>query len=438
MNLKNILVDYKKNSNLKMIVSNIAWMLYNRFFLIVFNLIVVVQIANYYGANEYGLYQYAVSVVALFEIIVTFVDARVVKKRFVFINDNDVVWNAELVRIFFSIICILCGTVFVFINEENKEFNIIFFILMLNMVILNLRFGMQNRYEYLLKTKKIIIVSNISLILIGILQLVALSFKFPIIFIALITLFGSVINLGLVCIQYYRDYGKITQGKFDTTIIKAFILESLPLAFAASCSIVYSRCGTIMLGNMLSKADVGIYAISLKLMGGISIMLVPIRESVYPRMIELYEKDKKLYESRYIQISSILTWLYFSGVGFSFLALPYLFNFLKPEYALAFPVYQICVLSVFFMFNAGLRTGHFTLINRGNILAYSQLASIISNIILNYILIKRFGLYGVAISIVLTQGISLFFSNLFFGEDGREVFIWQLKALNPKYCFRQY
>ena len=154
-------------------------------------------------------------------------------------------------------------------------------------------------------------------------------------------------------------------------------------------------------------------------------------------MIELYDKDRKKYEKRYIQITSLLTWIYIIGVLISFVVLPYAFKYLKAEYSQAFPIYQIYVLGSFFMYNAGLRAGHYTLINRGNVLMYSQIISVILNVILNYALINAIGIYGAAIATGITQGISLFVSNLFFGECGREVFKWQLVSLNPANIFRR-
>ena len=152
-------------------------------------------------------------------------------------------------------------------------------------------------------------------------------------------------------------------------------------------------------------------------------------------MIELYKYDRKQYGKRYVQITSILTWIYIVGVLVSFVVLPYIFRFINPEYSDAFPVYKVYVIGTFFMYNAGLRAGHYTLINRGSILMYSQFFSVIMNIILNYILIKMIGIYGAAIATGVTQGVSLLVSNLFFGKDGREVFVWQVKGLNPLYIF---
>ncbi len=427
----------KKNRSLIRIFKNTGWMLFDKVFILILNLVVTVRIANYYGKETYGVYQYAVSVVALFEILVGFVDGRVVKKNYSKENAEELVWNATLTRLLFSFLSLLGGFVYLFFCKESEDYYLIFLILLVNAIILNLRFGMQNRYEYLLKSKKIIIASNVALSMGGILQLVAVSFHASIVSIAIITAFSSLISFVIVYIQYRKEFGRLIQGKINKALLKGLIKESLPLAIAASCSVIYSRCDSIMVGDMISKEEVGIYSIAVKLISVVQIGISPIRESVYPKLIELYETSKEQYARRYIQITAILTWVYILGVALSFFVLPYAFRFLDDEYAQAFPIYQVYVLGTFFSYNAGLRAGHYTLINRGKVMMYSQMISVVVNLILNFFLIFKIGVFGAAISTVITQAISLFFSNLFFGKEGREVFIWQIKGINPLYAIKK-
>ncbi len=427
----------KKGSNLKKILYNTGWMLFDKVFILILNLVVTVRIANYYGTLGYGTYQYAVSVVALFEILVTFVDGRIVKKRYTTVDSEELVWNATITRLLFSVVSLVGGIVYILFSNENEDYYAIFIILLLNSIIINLRFGMQNRYEYLLKSKKVIIASNIALTLGGVLQIAAISLHMSIMAIAIITALSSFVSLVIVYIQYRIEFGSLIKGRIKKDLIKCLILESLPLAIAASCAIIYSRCDSIMIGNMLSREEVGIYAIAVKLITVVQIGIAPIRESVYPKMIQLYSTNRDEYGKCYVKITSLLTWIYIIGVLISFVVLPYVLRVLKPEYSEAFPIYQVYVIGTFFMYNAGLRAGHFTLINRGNVLMFSQVISVVLNLILNYFLIMKMGLYGAAIATGVTQGVSLMLSNLFFGETGREVFNWQLKGFNPIYIFKK-
>lgn len=425
----------KKVNNFKRVLENTGWMFFDKVFILILSLVVTVRIANYYGTLGYGTYQYAISVVALFEILVTFVDARVVKKRYTSENPEELVWNATITRMLFSAVSLIIGIIYLFLCNEQEEYYAIFLVLLVNAIIINLRFGMQNRYEYLLKSKKVIVASNIALTIGAGLQLAAVSLQLSVLAIAIITAFSSLVTLIIVYIQYRNDFGKLIQGRLKKELVFGLIRESLPLAVAASCAVIYSRCDSIMIGNMLSKEEVGIYAIAVKLISIVQIGITPIRESVYPKMIELYGTDKNQYEKRYVQITAILTWIYIIGVAASFFILPYAFRLLKPEYSSAFPVYLVYVIGTFFMYNAGLRAGHYTLINRGNVLMYSQIISVVVNVVLNYVLIKSIGMYGAAIATGITQGISLLVSNLFFGRTGREVFRWQIKGINPVYIF---
>ena len=424
-----------KNKSTQKILSNIVWMLFDKVFILVLNLLVTVRIANYYGSLGYGTYQYAASVVALFEIVITFIDARVVKKCYNTEDPSELVWNATVSCTIFSAISIFGGILYLLVCKENIEYKTLFSILIINSAVLNLRFGMANRYEYLLMSRKVIFASNIALSVGGILQLIAVSLRLSIVAIAIINLFSSVISLIIIWLQYRIQFGKLVRRQIKKRLILELIRESLPLAIAASCAIIYSRCDSIMIGNMLSKSDVGIYAIAVKIINIVQIGLSPVRESVYPQMIELYNSDKKKYEQRYLQVTSLLTWIYIVGVLASFVVLPFAFRFLNPEYEKAYPLYQIYVIGTFFMYNAALRAGHYTLINRGNILLISTVISMAVNIVLNYFGIRQFGINGAAIATAVTQCISLMISNLFFHKDGREIFCWQIKAINPKWIF---
>ena len=363
-------------------------------------------------------------------------DGRVVKKRYLKYDASTLVYNATVCRVIFSTVSAVIGVIYVLAAGRGSDFSLMFSILLVNSILTNLRFGMANRFEYQLKAKKIVLAADISAFLGGLLQLAAVAMDRPIIAIAVIASITSTLNLLIVFIQYRVEFGRVRKGKLDKALVTDMIKESLPLALAASCATIYSRCDSIMLGNMLTDAEVGIYAISLKLIAVVQIAIVAIRESVYPNLISLYATDKEKYARQYVRITSCMTWLCIVGVSASFLILPYIFRFLSKDYMDAFPVYKILVIETLFMYNATLRAGHYALSGRGDILLRVQLPCVVLNVILNWFGIKAWGMYGAAAATVFTQGVSLFFSNLFVGPDGREVFMWQLRALNPVNIFR--
>lgn len=415
----------------KSILINTFWILFDKVLMLFLNLLVTVRVANYFGKTEYGSYEYAVSIVAILEILITFVDGRVVKKYYIDYDGNTLVFNATVCRVFFSILSVVIGMIYVINTGRGRKFSLMLIVLLLNAILTNLRFGMANRFEYLLKSRKIVVAADIAALVGGLLQLVVVQMQWPLIAIAFVTVVTATINLVIILIQYNIEFGSDAKGKFDGRLVASLIRESLPLAIAASCATIYTKCDSVMLGNMLTDAEVGIYAISVKLVSVVQIVSIAVRDSVYPKLIALYAFDKEKYAHVYIRITSILTWIYIVGVVVSFVVLPYLFAVLNPDYQDALPVYKVLVLSAFFMYNAALRAGHYTLINRGDILMYVQIPCVILNIVLNWVGIQLWGMYGAALATVFTQGISLLGSNIFFGSEGREVFRWQIQALNP-------
>ena len=430
------MIHYLQNSDLRQIVENTSWMIFDKVFLLFLNLLVTVKVANYFGASEYGLYQYAINVVAIFEILVTFVDSRVIKKQYQLFEPEKVVYIATIIRIFFSCISAVLGILFLFVYSADTTFTLVFSILLLDAIVKNLRFGMVNRFEYLLHAKRIVIASDLTAVVSSLLQLGAIYLKYSIVSISVIALISTFVNLILIYFQYKLHFKEPLIQKLNLSFLGVVIKESAPFAIAASCATIYSKCDSVMIGSMLSTADVGIYAIAAKLVSIVQIAIVPIQDSVFPKLISLHGTNPKKYEQYYIRITSFLTWIYIGGVIVSLVILPFVLSFFNPEYEEAFPVYKVLVLGTFFIYNAALRAGHLTLINKGDILMYSQMLSVIANILMNIIGIKLFGMYGAALATVITQGVSLMFSNLFFKEEGKKIFYWQIKGLNPFYIFK--
>lgn len=419
-----------KNESTKKVLGNIGWLIFDKLFILLMNLVVIFLIANHYGATEYGLYQYATNIVLILEVIVQLVDGRVVKKEYKVENIDDVVFNTTITKVFLSALALIIGSIILLLSERGNLFRAILFILMIDCIIKNIRFGMENRFEYDLQSKKVVLASNVGLFVSTILQIGAVLVDLEVVYIAIIQMLSSIIILGILYSQYVYHYkNRIKKKAFNKLLMYNIIKESIPLALASAAATVYTRCDSVMLGMMLSTTEVGIYSISSKLISTIQMLIVPIQTTIFIKMIDWFDNKEK-YERNYIRITSIMTWIAILGVLLSFIILPEILSLLKPEYLPALDVYKILSVGSIFAYNAILRSSHFTLIKKGNILMITQLITVIINIILNYLFISVWGMNGAALATVISQGLSLFLSNLFF-EEAKFVFKCQLKAFNP-------
>lgn len=420
----------------KKILSNILWLVYNKVFVLLLNLFVTVKIVNHYGSNEYGMYSYAVSIVAILEILITLVEVRVVKKQYQDYNFDTVVWNATFARILLSAVALFLGTVFALIYNGGFQFTVMLTILLCNAIIVNLRFGMENHFEYTLKSKKVVIASNITQLIASVLQIIAIKFDWTIISLCLISSANAIINFALIYLFYQIQYKKKLVTHLDVKLIKTIIIDSIPLAIAAAAATIYTRSDSIMLKMFIDYESVGIYAVALKLYSIAQIAIVPVRTSIFPKQMEYLNKNQKIYEKLYIKTSSIMTWFCLICCVFGNLILNKIFPLLfESEFSDAIPAFRILCIGLLFLYNSTLRTGHIALSGDTKKLMIIQIISAFLNIGLNIIFIPLLGLKGAAVATIITLFISVFVSNLFF-KSIRNIFVWQLKAFNPIYIFK--
>ncbi len=425
----------KEKNNFTIFLSNVLWMLFDKIFVYGFNFFVTLNVANYYGTTDYGNYQYILSVVSIFGIFITFIDGRVVKKYYLSESGDSLTWNATIASFICSVVSLLIGLIYVCFCNETNDVKSLFIILLLNSIILGMRFGMQCRYEYALQSKKIVISSDLALFIGGLCQLVVIRLNCEIIFIGLVSVLSSSVNLSILYYLYIKQFKKLRYEGIDYKLLKKLFKYSLPFSVGGACAIIYSKCDSIMIGNIVSKSDVAIYSIANSFIAVTLMAIDPIRESIFPKLVELYNSDKEQYINLYIKITSFLTWICISGISASLIILPVVIKLLKPEYSASLSVYYILAFNSLFMYNAALRAGHYTIINSGHILMISQIISVLINLLLNLVLIKKIGVYGASIATVCTQFLSLYLSNFFWGEKGMDVIKWQIKGFNPLYCY---
>jgi O-antigen/teichoic acid export membrane protein len=417
----------------KRILKNISWLVFDKIFMLLLGLIVVVKVASHYGPSEYGFYQYALSINILLGVIVLFVDGRVVKKHYQDKNEGYIIYNTTIAKLALSIVSLIIGILILLVIDRGIKFNTIYLLLLMNNIAINLAFGIQNYFEYRLKSKNVVIASNIANIISAALQLIAIFFDFSIISIVTIILISSFIKLLILFYQFKKSFSIKILTTVNKSLISGIIRESTPLAIAAIAAITYNRIDQVMIGAMLGVDEVGIYSISSQMVTVVTIAISPIQISVYPKMIEWYNSNIDIYYKKYQAITSLTTWIYIVGTAFAFIVAPVLLDkFLGVAYSKSLDVFKVQVFGALFMYNAALRSSHFTLTGNTNIMMVSQIIAVFVNIVLNYLMIPKIGIYGAAAATVVTQFFSLFLSNLFF-KNGRKIFWLQLKGLNPMY-----
>lgn len=428
------------NKGIKKIINNIGWLIFDKVFILLLQFFVGVKIANYYGATLFGQYSYAISLVAFSNIFFELINSRVLKKYYTKENFNILVFNTNFFKNSIAIILFFIPIIYKFFYKIDNTLFYLLILLCLDNILMTATSGIENFFEYKLEAKRIVISNNIVKIISYFLQYICMILNKGIIFIAIVRCIGSLIRVIILKYQYNSSYlGKLENKsvKLDIKLIVKIIDESKYLWFSFVSFLIYTQTDRLMINHYLGVEEVGVYTIGMQLSNILAILIGPIQNSLFPKFLELYRNDYQKYYNFYKLTNTIITQFYLIITLISIIVVKYTFKYVySSQYDGAILIYSILAFSVFIKANGSLQTSHMTIKNITKKSFYKTLVSLILNIILNILLIPKYGINGAAIATLITQFIALFLID-FFIKEYQEQAIIQLKSLNLIYLIKE-
>lgn len=428
------------NIGIKKIINNIGWLIFDKVFILLLQFFIGVKIANYYGATLFGQYSYAISLVAFSNIFFELINSRVLKKYYTKNNFNILVFNTNFFKNSIAIILFFIPIIYKFFYKIDNILFYLLILLCLDNILMTATSGIENFFEYKLEAKRIVISNNIVKIISYFLQYICMILNKGIIFIAIVRCIGSLIRVIILKYQYNSSYlGKLENKsvKLDIKLIVKIIDESKYLWFSFVSFLIYTQTDRLMINHYLGVEEVGVYTIGMQLSNILAILIGPIQNSLFPKFLELYRNDYQKYYNFYKLTNTIITQFYLIITLISIIVVKYTFKYVySSQYDGAILIYSILAFSVFIKANGSLQTSHMTIKNITKKSFYKTLVSLILNIILNILLIPKYGINGAAIATLITQFIALFLID-FFIKEYQEQAIIQLKSLNLIYLIKE-
>jgi O-antigen/teichoic acid export membrane protein len=428
------------NKEFHSILNNIKWLLFDKLLILILEFFIGVKVANYYGASSFGQYSYAISLVAFSNIFFELINSRVLKKYYTKNNFNILVFNVNFFKNSIAIILFFIPIIYKFFYKIDNTLFYLLLLLCLDNILMTATSGIENFFEYKLEAKRIVISNNIVKIISYFLQYICMILNKGIIFIAIVRCIGSLIRVIILKFQYSHSYLRKLENKsvkLDIKLIVKIIDESKYLWFSFVSFLIYTQTDRLMINYYLGIEEVGVYTIGMQLSNILAILIGPIQNSLFPKFLELYRNDYQKYYSFYKLTNTIITQFYLIITLISIIVVKYTFKYVySSQYDGAILIYSILAFSVFIKANGSLQTSHMTIKNITKKSFYKTLVSLILNIILNILLIPKYGINGAAIATLITQFIALFLID-FFIKEYQEQAIIQLKSLNLIYLIKE-
>lgn len=216
---------------------------------------------------------------------------------------------------------------------------------------------------------------------------------------------------------------------FDRTIAKQLLRDSWPLILSGLVVMIYMRIDQVMIKEILGEKEVGIYTAAVKLSEAWYFVPMMITNSLFPAILNAKKVSEEQYLSRLQRLLTFLVWTSIAVALITTLLSNWLVVFLYGQaYQEAGQVLMIHAWSGVFV---ALGVASSAWLNSENLQHYSfyrtALGAVV-NVLLNFVLIPKYGIIGAAVATVIAQSMAALFFDLLTAKT-RLVFSMKLKAV---------
>jgi O-antigen/teichoic acid export membrane protein len=422
--------NIKANQGVMKYLTNTSWLFGEKILRMTLGLFVGIWVARYLGPEQFGLFSYVQSIIAIFAVITTLgLDAIVVK---VLVSkkqqENAILGTAFTLKLLGAITLLCILSIIMFIYPEDYQTTLLFLIIASGTIFQS--FNVIDFYfQSKVLSKYVVYVNTFSLLVSSILKVVLILNNATLVSFAYVVLFDSVV-LGCGFIYFYRlKAHSIFFWRIDKFIAKSLLKDSWPLILSGLFVSMYMKIDQVMIKNMMTSADLGQYAAAVRLSEVWYFIPIVISSSLFPAILNARKVSKEQYYSRIQKLYDLMAWMaIIIAIPMTFLSDWLVVILYGNEFSQAGSVLMIHIWSAVFVF-LGVASSKWFLAEGLQIFSlYRTLIGVFTNITLNLILIPIYGISGAAVATLISQLLASYLFNVI-NKKSRITFILQTKAL---------
>ena len=337
-------------------------------------------------------------------------------------KENVIMGTSFWIRACFAIILVIASEVTICVLTKNDKTSMIIGAFLSSMMLFNCSEVIDYYAKASMKVKFVAVAKMISFVMLSTLKILVVVFNLSLEYYALTYLIESIIYATLLVVSYkimHKKSSNKCKWLFDKDYAKNLLSKSWYFALSSIMVTIYLRIDQVMLGRLISdKSQVGIYSAAVRIAEMWVFVPNAIIASFKPIIIEYKgKKEEYLYQKnlqRLYDIASMVSILFAIGVTiFSRLIIYILYG---TQYMDASGILYIMIWGIWFGTLGNVHYVWMICENKEKYSLFYSLSGSLSNIILNSILIPRYGMYGAAIATLCSQFAANILSFMIFKE----------------------
>ena len=406
------MLKFLKNREIK----NAGWIIGERVVQMMLTFLISILSARYLGPNNYGSLNYTASFITFVSSIATLgMDGVVIKKMIAHSDkEGDFLGGGMILRLVSSVLCsaVVVGAV-AFLNPGDKE-KIILVLLQSIQLLFQAVNLLDSWFQRYLKSKYISIAKAMASIVVLGYKLWLLATAKSVVWFAFSNSLTSIIVAIVLLIFYWKSRAPVLKCNVGAGLLVLndsyhYILSGLMVA-------LYGQMDKIMIGKMLSDADVGLYASATAICGMWIFVPIAIINSFRPTILALRQSGHLAsYHRRLRQLYSCIIWLCIGVSTVVFILAPVIVSIMYGEmYMGAVRTLRIAIWSETFSMIGTARGIWILAEDKNKYVKYYLVIGVAINLLLNVLLIPLWGIEGASLATLITQAITSVFAPVFF------------------------
>jgi O-antigen/teichoic acid export membrane protein len=431
MNKKLAAISQKFSPDLQKVIGNLAWLFTDRILRMGLSLLVGVWVARYLGAEQFGLYNYAIAFVALLTAVATLGLDQIVIRDIVRepLDQEKILGTAFALKLVGGIVAVFLAVGIIAVLRPGDSLTQgLVAVIALSMIfqssdVIDFWFQSQVQSKYSIWAK------NAALIATSLGKVLLIQFHASLIWFAWIYSAEFALSaIGLAIVYQSRGHLLIA-WKYSLECAIDLLKNSWTLILSSFVILIYMRIDQIMLGQMVGSRAVGVYSVAVRISELWYFVPMAITNSFYPTLIEAKKVSETLYYQRIQKLLGLMSLLSYAVAIVVSLFANQIINLLFGEgYQGAETILIVHIWAGVFV-STGLVRSLWT--TTENLMQFAFATTAIGaavNVVLNYVLIPTYEGIGAAIATVISQAFASYVAGMFFLRT-RKFFVAQTKAL---------
>ena len=289
---------------------NLFWAVLGKVVQLISGLIVGIIIARYLGPERYGLMNYVISYVFLFQTFAIFgLDQIEIREEARGEQPyQKIIGTAFGLKVMFSILFMAIVSLTSWLTDADGYTTLLVAIYSLTIVLNS--FGVIRNYFFAIVQNEYVVKSEIARTAVGIIiKLLLLASHANLTWFIVAYAFDGVLLSTGYLVAYRAKVGSVREWTFSSRYARFLLKESFPLLLTSAAVIVYQRIDQVMIGQMIDKEAVGFFAVASRFVEVLLFIPMMLTQTITPLLVKAREESQAVYEQKAQQFMNLSVWL---------------------------------------------------------------------------------------------------------------------------------